>query len=62
MKSGQVKVGKKVAVGVQFDTVVIEIICGDYYLAQVLYDDITERLQKGEGISIGLGQKKEDAR
>jgi hypothetical protein len=50
------KVGKKVAVSVRFDTVVVEVICGDCYLAQVLFDDITERLQKGEGISLGLQQ------
>lgn len=50
-------VGKKVAISVLFDTVTIEIITGDDYEAQVLYDDITERLQKGEGITLGLGQK-----
>jgi hypothetical protein len=55
-------IGKKVAVSVRFDTVCVEIICGDDYLAQVLYDDLTERLQKGEGITIGLGQKKVEER
>jgi hypothetical protein len=47
---------KKVAVSVQSDVVTIEIICGDNYLAQIIYNDIAERLQKGDGISLGLGQ------
>lgn len=47
-------VGKKMAVSVLFDTVTVEIICGDDYLAQVLYDDIVERMQSGQGISLGL--------
>lgn len=39
---------KKIAVSVMFDVVKIEIICGDIYLAQVMYDDIIERLQRGD--------------
>lgn len=49
-------VGRKVAVSVLFDIVKIEVICGDFYEAQVLYDDLIERLQAGEGISLSLAQ------
>jgi hypothetical protein len=49
-------VGKKVVVSVLFDTVSIEVICGDDYLAQVLYDDLVERLQSGQGITLALEQ------
>jgi hypothetical protein len=48
-------VGKKLAVGILFDTVTIDIICGNEYLAQVFYKDITERLQAGQGIELGIG-------
>jgi hypothetical protein len=54
------EVGKKVAISVLFDVVSIEVICGDDYLAQVLYDDLVDRLQKGEGFSLGLGQASKD--
>lgn len=50
------KVGKKVAVSVLFDTVTIEIICGDDYMAQVLYDDLLDRLRRGEGITVSMAQ------
>lgn len=49
-------IGKKVAVSVLFDTVTIEIICGDDYMAQVLYDDLIDKLRRGEGITISLAQ------
>lgn len=45
-------VGRKVAVSAMFDTVTIEIICGDDYEAAVLYDDVVERLTAGEGITL----------
>jgi hypothetical protein len=48
--------GKKLALSVLFDTVAIEIICGDDYEAQVLYDDLVERMQKGEGITVSVEQ------
>jgi hypothetical protein len=41
---------RKVAISVLFDTVSVELICGDDYAAQVLYDDIVERMQSGQGI------------
>ena len=47
-------VGKKVAISVMFDVVKVEVICGDEYLAQVLYDDLIERMRSGEGISLGV--------
>lgn len=46
----------KVAVEVLFDTVSIEITCGDAYEAQSVYDEIIERLSRGEGITLGLKQ------
>jgi hypothetical protein len=52
-------VSKQVAVSVLFDTVTIELICKDDYLATVLYDDILDRLQRGEGITLSLAQKEE---
>lgn len=48
-------VGKKMAIGVLFDTVTTEIICGDDYAAQILYDDIVERVQSGQVVSLSLG-------
>ena len=48
--------GKKTEVGVIFDVVRIEIHCGDDYEAQVLFDDIVERLQAGHGLTIGMRQ------
>lgn len=50
------KVGRKVAVSVRFDTVSIEVICGGDYEAQVLYDDLIDRLRNGEGFTISLEQ------
>lgn len=50
-------VGKKVVVSVMFDTVSIQIICGDGYDAQVLYEDISDRLRDGEGVTLSLPQK-----
>jgi hypothetical protein len=57
MGMGVDAVGKQVAISVMFDIVKIEIICGDDYAAQVLYDDLVERLGAGQGITLGLGQK-----
>lgn len=45
-------VGRKIAVSALFDTVTIEIICGDDYEAAVLYDDVVERFQEGGGITL----------
>lgn len=50
------KVGQQVGVSVLFDTVTVEVICGDEYAAQVLYDDVIDRLQRGEGITLSLEQ------
>ena len=46
----------KLAVSVVFDTVSIELHCGDAYEAQSLYDEIIERLRRGEGLTLGLNQ------
>jgi hypothetical protein len=43
---------KKTCVSVLLDTVNIEIVCGDGYEAQVLFEDLVERLQRGKTISI----------
>jgi hypothetical protein len=56
------KVSKKIAVSVEFDIVSIKIVCGDDYHAQVMYDDIVQRLQNGESISIDLIRNRETAR
>lgn len=45
-------VGKRITVSVQFDTVAIEIHCGDEYAAQVVYDDITETLKADGGVKL----------
>jgi len=47
-------VSRKIVIGVLFDTVTIEVICGDEYEAQVLYDDLVERMKSGEGISLSI--------
>lgn len=39
--------GKRINVGVLFDTVQIAIHCGDDYEAQVLFDDIAETMKAG---------------
>jgi hypothetical protein len=41
-----------------FDIVKIEVICGDDYEAQVLYEDICDRMKDGEGITLALSQNK----
>lgn len=46
----------KIAVSVKFDTVYVELICGDNYAAQVLYEEIIERLQRGEGLTLQARQ------
>lgn len=46
-------VGRKVAISVLFDVVKVEIICTDGYEAQVLYDDLIERMKSGDGFSLG---------
>lgn len=50
-------VSQKIAVSVQMDTVHIELICGDLYAAQVLYDDLIDRLRAGEGITLSVATK-----
>ena len=47
---------KKLGVSVLFDVVKIEIICGDDYEAQVTYDDILDRLRRGEGLKLSFEQ------
>jgi hypothetical protein len=46
----------KMAVSVLFDTVTLEINCGDAYEAQSLFDEIIERLKSGQGLTLGLKQ------
>ena len=46
----------RVSVSVLLNTVRIELICGDGYAAQVLYDEIVERLQRGNGLTLGVKQ------
>ena len=54
--------GKKLAISVLFDTVKLEIICGDDYEALVLYEDLLERLRSGQNVSIGLDQPEEQTK
>ena len=53
-KPKKLLVSLEMAIGVLFDAVTIEIICGDDYEAQVLYDDLNERLQAGESITLSV--------
>jgi hypothetical protein len=53
--------GKKMAVSVLFDVVKLEIICGDDYEAQVLFEDLIDRLKDGQDIQLSvksLGESK----
>lgn len=47
-------VGEKVAVSMSGDKVMIEIICGDAYAAQVFFEDVVGRMQDGVDITLGL--------
>lgn len=47
---------KKLAVSVLFNTVEISLICADAYEAQVTFDDIVDRLRRGEGLTLSLSQ------
>jgi len=47
---------QKIAISVLFDTVTVELICGDEYAAQVTYDDLIDRLQRGEGLTLSIKQ------
>lgn len=46
------RVGRQIAISVLMDVVTIEVICGDNYEAQVLYDDLVDRLRSGEGMTL----------
>lgn len=46
----------KIAVSVMLDVVRVDFICGDEYAAQVLHDDLIDRLRCGQGITISLQQ------
>lgn len=52
-------VAKKVAVSILFDTVSIELICGDGLRANVLYDDLIERLQSGQELTLCFNDRAE---
>ena len=47
-------VGKSLSLSVLFDTVTIQIRCGDSYEAQVIYDDLVERARSGDGFSLAV--------
>lgn len=44
--------GKRINISVLFDTVRIDIACGDDYAAQVAYDDIVDTVQAGGSFTI----------
>ncbi len=48
---------KRMSVSVLFDVVKIEVHCGDDYEAQVLFDDITDRLNSGERLYLDVTPK-----
>lgn len=48
------KVGRKIQIGILFDTVTLSIHCGSEYEAEVFYDDLIERMKAGEGFSIAV--------
>ena len=50
-------IGKKMVISVLFDTVSVKLICCDDYEAQVVYDDISQRLLSGEEITFGIDPK-----
>ena len=45
---------KKFVIEVIFSTVSVKIICGDSYEAQVLFDDLYDRLKSGESLTIKM--------
>lgn len=45
-------VAKRVVVEVMLDVVRIELHCGDSYAAQILHDDICERMKSGQGVTL----------
>lgn len=47
----------KLALSVLFDVVKIELHCGDAYRAQVLFDDINDRLQMDGHVRLDLTDK-----
>lgn len=47
---------QKIGISVLFDVVHVELICGDEYAAQVLYDDMVDRLKAGEGLTLAVEQ------
>jgi hypothetical protein len=47
---------QKLGVSVLFDVVRVEFLCGDSYAAQVLYDDLLDRLRDGEGLTLSVQQ------
>lgn len=50
-------IGKMVEISVMFDVVSINVHCNSDYEAQIFFDDITERLNKGDHITIDLGDQ-----
>ena len=47
----------KVVLGVQVNVVKIEFTCSDAYDAQVLFEDLSDRLEAGEEISLKPGNR-----
>lgn len=48
---------RTISVDVLMDTVTLKLHCGDEYEAQVLFDDLVERLQSGQGITLSVNAK-----
>ncbi|ANW00651.1 hypothetical protein [Bradyrhizobium icense] len=47
-------VAKRVVIEVAFDMVTIQLHCGDEYAAQVLHEDICDRLRSGKPVSLSM--------
>lgn len=50
-------IGKTVEISVMLDVISINVHCNSDYEAQVFFDDITERLDKGDHITIEIGDQ-----
>jgi len=45
---------KQIAVSIYEGTVTLEINCGDRYEARIFYEDLIERIKRGEGVAINF--------
>jgi len=55
-------VSKKIAINVRrnLDTVTIDIVCENDYQAELFYEDVVEKMQKGDDLTLKIGSMKEN--